>query len=280
MAKTPQNAERPNYTVTWAPSVESRELAKTTAAPKPRVEALTPAGVNVAERRGNTVPETAQNGQRIAAGSRQYVGLQTASSSKDKRRRTEPTSTETTRTPAVGVATELPSEKESLGKRRRMELRTTTGSQSTSADGRKERAEPVATERNIGPTLQRTGTEIITAQGTSRLVQNMMEDDTYKGLSIVREYGLVLADTPNGKRIVLPPSRWATALKEVHDSVWAGHLRAPHTYARMAQTHWWSGLQKAVKRWVLGCHECGSRTARPREVVPPLRSIRGGDVGD
>ncbi|KAG3071416.1 hypothetical protein PC121_g9230 [Phytophthora cactorum] len=108
----------------------------------------------------------------------------------------------------------------------------------------------------------------------------MMEDGTYKGLSIMREYGLVLADTPNGKRIVLPPSRWATALKEIHGSVWAGHLRAPHTYARMTQTHWWSGLQMAVKRWVLGCQECGSRTARPREVVPPLRSIRGGDVGD
>lgn len=29
-----------------------------------------------------------------------------------------------------------------------------------------------------------------------------------------------------------------------------------------------------------GCQECGSRKAKPREVVPPLRSIRGGDVGD
>ncbi|KAG3185679.1 hypothetical protein C6341_g4317 [Phytophthora cactorum] len=264
MAKTPRNAERPKYTVTWAPSVESRELAKTTAAPKPRDEAFTPAGVDVADLRGNTVPESAQNEQRIAAGSQQYVGLQTASGSKAKRR----------------LATQLPSETETSGKRRRMELQTTTGSQSTSADGRKERAEPVATERNIGPTLQRTDTEIKTAQGTSRLVHNMMEDGTYKGLSIMREYGLVLADTPNGKRIVLPPSRWATALKEIHGSVWAGHIRAPHTYARMAQTHWWSGLQMAVKRWVLGCQECGSRTARPREVVPPLRSIRGGDVGD
>ncbi|KAE9019074.1 hypothetical protein PR001_g13974 [Phytophthora rubi] len=35
-----------------------------------------------------------------------------------------------------------------------------------------------------------------------------------------------------------------------------------------------------VKRWVAGCQECGSRKARPREVIPPLRSLRGGDVGD
>ncbi|KAE8959452.1 hypothetical protein PR001_g30712, partial [Phytophthora rubi] len=35
-----------------------------------------------------------------------------------------------------------------------------------------------------------------------------------------------------------------------------------------------------VKQWVRGCQECGSRKARPREIVPPLRSIKGGDVGD
>ncbi|KAE8984424.1 hypothetical protein PR001_g23181 [Phytophthora rubi] len=29
-----------------------------------------------------------------------------------------------------------------------------------------------------------------------------------------------------------------------------------------------------------GCQECGSRKARPRKIVPPLRSIKGGDVGD
>ncbi|KAG4057692.1 hypothetical protein PC123_g7323 [Phytophthora cactorum] len=255
MAKTPRNAERPKYTVTWAPSVESRELAKTTAAPKPRDEAFTPAGVDVADRRGNTVPESAQNEQRIAAGSQQYVGLQTASGSKAKRRRTEPNV-----------------------RKRRARLR----SEWRHSCRRKRRPQASDGVWSYGqrPGVRRTDTEIKTAQGTSRLVHNMMEDGTYKGLSIMREYGLVLADTPNGKRIVLPPSRWATALKEIHGSVWAGHLRAPHTYARMAQTHWWSGLQMAVKRWVLGCQECGSRTARPREVVPPLRSIRGGDVGD
>jgi hypothetical protein len=68
--------------------------------------------------------------------------------------------------------------------------------------------------------------------------------------------------------------------KECHDSVWAGHLRATHTYARIAQQYWWPDLQREVKRWVRGCQEGGSRKARPREVITPLRSIRGGDVGD
>lgn len=68
--------------------------------------------------------------------------------------------------------------------------------------------------------------------------------------------------------------------KDCHDSVWSGHLRAPHTYARIAQLYWWPNLQREVKRWVAGCQECGSRKARPREVVPTLRSLRGGEVGD
>ncbi|KAE8952704.1 hypothetical protein PR001_g33177, partial [Phytophthora rubi] len=76
------------------------------------------------------------------------------------------------------------------------------------------------------------------------------------------------------------PELWAVAFKEHHDSVWAGHLRAPHTYARIAQVYWWPDLQQQVRRWVRGCQECGSRKARPREVVPPLRSLRGGEVGD
>ncbi|GMF59665.1 unnamed protein product [Phytophthora fragariaefolia] len=32
--------------------------------------------------------------------------------------------------------------------------------------------------------------------------------------------------------------------------------------------------------WIRGYQECGSRKVRPREVIPPLRSLRGGNVGD
>ncbi|KAE9008012.1 hypothetical protein PR001_g16815 [Phytophthora rubi] len=81
-------------------------------------------------------------------------------------------------------------------------------------------------------------------------------------------------------RMAATPALWAVVFKEHHDSVWAGHLRAPHTYERIARTYWWPGLQAEVKRWVRGCQECGSRKARPREVIPPLRSLKGGDVGD
>ncbi|ETM37470.1 hypothetical protein L914_15979 [Phytophthora nicotianae] len=83
-----------------------------------------------------------------------------------------------------------------------------------------------------------------------------------------------------GRRVLLPPEPWPIVFKECHDLVWAGHLRVPHTYERIAQLYWWPDLQREVKRWVRGCQDCGSRKAKPREVIPPLGSIRGGKVGD
>ncbi|KAE9284374.1 hypothetical protein PF001_g22419 [Phytophthora fragariae] len=114
----------------------------------------------------------------------------------------------------------------------------------------------------------------------SRLVQKPVEVGEYHGMTVRRMHGLLVANTPRGWRVVLPPALWAVVFKEMHRSVWAGHLRGPHTYGRVAQLYWWPNLQREVQKWARGCQECGSRKARPREVVPPLRSIRGGDVGD
>ncbi|POM62689.1 Gag-pol fusion protein [Phytophthora palmivora] len=88
------------------------------------------------------------------------------------------------------------------------------------------------------PTLQLTDTEIISAQATSRLVQRMSADGVHRGMEVSKSFGLTVIKTSNGRRIILPPSLWATVFKECHDSVWAGHLRAAHTYARIAQLYW------------------------------------------
>ncbi|POM57490.1 Retrovirus-related Pol Polyprotein, partial [Phytophthora palmivora] len=130
------------------------------------------------------------------------------------------------------------------------------------------------------PTLQLTDDDIVKAQKQSRLVQKMLTDKTYNGMRVLQTYGLVVIDTKHGRKVILPPALWAVVFKEMHGSVWAGHLRGPHTYGRVAQLYWWPNLQREVNAWVRGCQECGSRKARPREVIPPLRSIRGGDVGD
>ncbi|KAE9022939.1 hypothetical protein PR001_g13031 [Phytophthora rubi] len=133
---------------------------------------------------------------------------------------------------------------------------------------------------NTGDTLQLTDAEVVEAQQHSRLVQKLMAAGEYRGMPVERSYGLVVVNTQSGKRVVLPPALWAVVFKEMHGSVWAGHLRAPHAYGRVSQLYWRPNLQREVKKWVRGCQDCGSRKARPREVVPPLRSIHGEEVGD
>ncbi|KAE9031892.1 hypothetical protein PR001_g10850 [Phytophthora rubi] len=111
------------------------------------------------------------------------------------------------------------------------------------------------------PTLQVTDKEIADAQQHSRLVQQLLKDGIYQDMKIGRAYGLVTIETPHGKRVVLPPALWAAVFKKMHGSVWAGHLRGPHTYGRVARLYWWPRLQREVNQWVRGCQECGSRKA-------------------
>jgi hypothetical protein len=121
--------------------------------------------------------------------------------------------------------------------------------------------------------VQLTDLQIDDEQPRSRLVQKMREAAAYRGMKVKHQLGLTQIEKSAGWYVVLPPGLWAIAFKESHDSVWAGYLRAPHTYARIVQVNWWSGLQHEVKQWVRGCQEYGSPNARPREVVPPLQSL-------
>lgn len=130
------------------------------------------------------------------------------------------------------------------------------------------------------PSLQMADDEIMTAQQCSKLVQKLLQDGEYYGMKVKRMHGLVTVDTIYGRRVILPPSLWDVVFKEMHGSVWAGHLRGPHTYGRVSQLYWWPQLLREVNKWLKGCQECGSRKARPREVILSLRSIRAGDVRD
>lgn len=39
-------------------------------------------------------------------------------------------------------------------------------------------------------------------------------------------------------------------------------------------------MARSVRTWVRSCRDCGTRKARPKEVIPPLRALGLGDVGD
>ncbi|GMF45579.1 unnamed protein product [Phytophthora fragariaefolia] len=94
-----------------------------------------------------------------------------------------------------------------------------------------QRADESEKRREREPTLQLTDDEIIRAQTNSRLVQKLVEAGEYGGTTVMMTNGLAVISTANGQRVVLPPELCAVVFKEPHDSVWAGHLRAPHTHA-------------------------------------------------
>jgi len=51
-------------------------------------------------------------------------------------------------------------------------------------------------------------------------------------------------------------------------------------FARVAAVYWWAKMRAIVRQWVQSCRDCGTRKARPKEVIPPLRSLSLGFVGD
>jgi len=74
-------------------------------------------------------------------------------------------------------------------------------------------------------TLQMTDEELMDAQQHSKLVQHLLKDGKYRSMKIESAYGLVTIVTPHGRRVLLPPVLWTAVFKEMHGSVWAGHLR-------------------------------------------------------
>ncbi|KAE9169724.1 hypothetical protein PF004_g28099 [Phytophthora fragariae] len=113
------------------------------------------------------------------------------------------------------------------------------------------------------------------------MVKNLRRKGKFGSKAIVVENETVYIVLQDGsKRVVLPTALWASALRESHDSVYSCHLRTPQTYARIAATYWWPDMNDHVRRWVQACRDCGSRKAKAREVIPPLRSQGVGDPGD
>ncbi|KAE8969722.1 hypothetical protein PR001_g27418 [Phytophthora rubi] len=129
--------------------------------------------------------------------------------------------------------------------------------------------------------VQFTDDDIKREQDASVMVQSLLRKGAYRGQRVYRaEDGLVRVELEGGDRTILPVIYWALAFKEAHDSIWAGHLRGPPTLERLQRMYWWPRMREAVQSWVAACQDCGSRKAKPKAVVPPLRSVRTGDVCD
>ncbi|OWZ08845.1 Trafficking protein particle complex subunit [Phytophthora megakarya] len=116
--------------------------------------------------------------------------------------------------------------------------------------------------------------DIVTAQKSSEFTKRLMIAGKYSSMRVKNEYGLVVIETCDDWQVLLPPTLWAPVFKEIHGSVWKGHLRGPHTYRRVAHLCWWPGLGR------VGFAIVGTVDHENPEVIPPLQSRRGGAVGD
>ncbi|KAE9181935.1 hypothetical protein PF004_g24389 [Phytophthora fragariae] len=138
-------------------------------------------------------------------------------------------------------------------------------------------------ELTTSPTeVELTDADIEREQGQSVMVQALLKKGKYQGQRIfVKDDGLVNIQVGDGEAgVILPAVYWPLVFKEAHDSIWAGHLRGPQTYERLRRLYWWPYTQKTVRDWVSACQDCDSHKARPQAVIPPLRSVRTGEVGD
>ncbi|TYZ62751.1 hypothetical protein PybrP1_006931 [[Pythium] brassicae (nom. inval.)] len=99
------------------------------------------------------------------------------------------------------------------------------------------------------------------------------------GACLLQEYGNGLQPIAYASK-VMSPSLWPRVFRECHDSMWSGHLRGPQALARIKQLYWWPRMISAVNDWADACHDCGPRKVRAPQVVPPVRSLGAGAVGD
>ncbi|KAE8963588.1 hypothetical protein PR002_g29245 [Phytophthora rubi] len=128
---------------------------------------------------------------------------------------------------------------------------------------------------------QLTDDEIAAEQAKDKTVQSLKGRKKYGDRRVGEEGALVyIYERDGSKRVVLPSSLWAKVLRENHDSVFACHLRTPQTYAKIAANYWWPDMRAWVRRWVQSCRDCGTRKARAKEVIPPLRIQGVGEAGD
>lgn len=129
--------------------------------------------------------------------------------------------------------------------------------------------------------VQFTDADIKREQSKSVMVQALLRRGTYQGQPVrVRQDGVICMVKQGEEKVILPAVYWPLAFKEAHDSIWAGHLRGPPTYERLSRLYWWPHMKESVYQWVAACQDCGSRKARPQQAVPPLRSVRTGEVCD
>jgi hypothetical protein len=77
-------------------------------------------------------------------------------------------------------------------------------------------------------------------------------------------------------QLVIPGSRRAEVMKEVHDGVTGGHMGVARTVAKLRERYYWVSCQADVKVWCKKCATCAASNGPPRRPKAPMRQYNVG----
>lgn len=81
----------------------------------------------------------------------------------------------------------------------------------------------------------------------------------------------VNSDAAKQVQVVLPKALVPNVLKQLHNSVTAGHLGVQKLQAKVKDRFYWPGWFGDVKRWCQECVECGSRKTTGQKLCAPMQ---------
>ena len=77
-------------------------------------------------------------------------------------------------------------------------------------------------------------------------------------------------------QLLLPESRRAETLRDLHEGTLGGHLGQDKTLERLKERFYWPGYHNAVRDWVNTCRECAARKTPAPKSRAPLQSVKVG----
>ena len=75
-------------------------------------------------------------------------------------------------------------------------------------------------------------------------------------------------DSATRLQLLLPESRRAETLRDLHEGTLGGHLGQDKTLERLKERFYWPGYHNAVRDWVNTCRVCREEDARTQESSP------------
>ena len=101
--------------------------------------------------------------------------------------------------------------------------------------------------------------KMVYVKGSSNVAADALSRRPDHGIAEVEEQPPVFPELVEVNSVVtfaMSKEERLSALKDCHDSPWAGHPGVEKTVDLVAHLHWWPKLREDVRKYVLGCQSC------------------------